>query len=264
MLSSLRTVIRYLTHLMESRKEAAALSNKSHTHPHQNEGDKYKRHIDGSISVRGEVEAKLPPGLIQKHEAEREEDKASNKKKFVVEIVTLVVVAIYAGLNGIQTCLIRKQFIAEQRPFVWIKPQDVVFDRDWQSKQHVPPIRWDVWAFNYGKTPALNARLCVNVTITNTPSEIEKDIAEQTSTSCGGAVEGVIPQQEKIMTTLTPKHGYTPDSVDFLQNTDDAMAITGYVDYYDIAGNQYRSTFCGLRFASGATHFCKEHHNKID
>jgi hypothetical protein len=67
-----------------------------HSDPHKNEGKQNERHVSGGIHVRGEIEAQLPPSLIEKYDAERTEDKVKDRKKFVVEILTLLVVAIYA------------------------------------------------------------------------------------------------------------------------------------------------------------------------
>jgi hypothetical protein len=75
-----------------------------HSDPQQNERDKYERHISGDIYVLGEIEAKRPPDLTQEHNTERKEDKAHQNKKFVVEILTLITVAIYAGLTCWQGC----------------------------------------------------------------------------------------------------------------------------------------------------------------
>jgi hypothetical protein len=143
----------------DERKNVKTSTNQTHANPHQDEANNHERHISGSINVRGVIEAKRPPDLTEEHNAERKEDKASGKKKFVVEILTLIVLGIYTLATGYQSYLTRTainnnsdQFQTEQRPYVWdtglIPPENV----------HVAPNEIATFAMkwiNYGKSPAV-------------------------------------------------------------------------------------------------------------
>jgi len=69
-----------------------------HPCPNQGEADKNKRHIDGAINVRGEVEAKFPPDLVKKYDSGQEKSGTREDKKLIVEVLTLIVVAIRSHL----------------------------------------------------------------------------------------------------------------------------------------------------------------------
>jgi hypothetical protein len=224
-----------------------------------------KRHV----YIEPGFQIDLADDLRQKYDIANQETSTNNKKQRVWTIVATGLLSLTAFLTTVQVYLLKDQFSKEQRPYVWIKTDNVIFDRDWQSKKGVPPISWNVSAVNYGKTPAVNVSFCAVVSLTNTPTEITKELTkEKIDSGCGGlnnvnVIEGVIPQGEKMYKTLTPNHGYSPESIDFLSGTDDAMAISGHIEYEDMAGKPYRSTFCGVRFASGAIHFCEPNQNKI-
>lgn len=79
-----------------------------HGDPNQGSRDQYKRHIDGSVTVHGQLETHLPPDLQQKQDAREEQQDGRDKKKFIVEVLTLISVTIYAGLTLWQACLIRE------------------------------------------------------------------------------------------------------------------------------------------------------------
>jgi hypothetical protein len=103
------------------RKKMKTDANQGHANPHPDGRDKYERHVDGSIHVRGEIETKRPPDLAKEHATERKEDTTQERKKYVVEAVTLIFVIIVAGLTGYQACLSREQIqISERgsRPFI--------------------------------------------------------------------------------------------------------------------------------------------------
>jgi hypothetical protein len=74
----------------------------SHSKPDNGGRDKYERHIDGDITVRGQLEVHAPPDLVQKEDAERKDDKTHKKKEFIVSTLTLGFVILYAGLTAWQ------------------------------------------------------------------------------------------------------------------------------------------------------------------
>jgi hypothetical protein len=135
------------------RKNVKTESGQSHANPHQNERDNHERHIEGSIHVRGEIEAQRPPNLTQEHNAERKEDNAREKKKYVVEVITLILIAIYALITFFQACLTKRgidnnaaQFLAENRPWLECTPESDV--------DYLNYFRVLVRVQNTGKTPA--------------------------------------------------------------------------------------------------------------
>ena len=114
-------------HMTDKQKSHA---NQGHANPDKGGRDQYKRHVDGDITIRGQVETYVPPGAAEQHNTERSEDKAQAKKNYVVGVLTLLVVVVYAGITFWQGCLTRSavkqtgdQFLLDQRP--WLSPKDV-------------------------------------------------------------------------------------------------------------------------------------------
>jgi hypothetical protein len=140
-------------------------ANQGHADPDKTGRDQYKRHIDGDITIRGQIETHVPPSAEQQRNTERAEDKRREKKKFIVELLTLAAVVIYAGIAGWQGCISRdlltttvKQFQADQRPYV---VEDGMTMLTFSTKQKGPPIvgqpiEVSVQFKNAGKTPALD------------------------------------------------------------------------------------------------------------
>src|ERR1051326_2932330 len=86
-------------------KESQKHSTAGHSNPDQTGRDQYKRHIDGSITVHGQLETHLPPDLQQKQDTRDEEHDRREQKKFRVEVLTLLFVILGAGLTGIYVIL---------------------------------------------------------------------------------------------------------------------------------------------------------------
>ena len=161
----------------DERKKVKTEGNQEHAAPHADGADKYERHIDGSILVRGGIETNFPPNLIEKHDRERKEDAAQEHNKFVVEIITLVFVIIVAGLTGLQDYftgqqvkLSRKEIVVSQqgsRPFVGVdgfglktacKAEDGSIE-ECKTLTKPPDFLGGMFAFsskNYGPLPAAN------------------------------------------------------------------------------------------------------------
>jgi len=85
-----------------------------------------ERDATGTIKISGAVEANVPPSLISKHDAERQEDKADNDKRFWVEVATLVTVGLYTAVAFVQGCFMytantttREALTSVQRAFVY-------------------------------------------------------------------------------------------------------------------------------------------------
>jgi hypothetical protein len=254
------------------RNKAKVSPNQGHPDPHKNEASDHERHVSGSVNVRGEIEAKRPPDLTQEHSTERKEDNAHNKNKFVVEVLTLIAVCIYAGLTAWQGCLTRtaindarEHFIKDQRPYVFARAGDTVFNKDWKDHPGTPPFSWTVDWINYGKTPAINFYVCINI-LSDSAAKTLSDRLRSSQDECAEREAGdIIPpgMEGRLVRTFSTKYPFTPEQIEFLQATDNVMAITGLIRYDDLAGRRYSESFCGMRFATGAVHGCEEKYNKM-
>jgi hypothetical protein len=149
----------------DERKKVKTDGDQGHANPHADSADKYERHIDGSIVVRGEIETKVPPDLVQKHDREREEDGTQERKKFRVEIITLFFVAIVACLTAWQDYLTHEEVQVSQRgsrPFVGAAEFEFLYYGTADSPAVPFPtpqtVKMKVKKFikNYGPLPALN------------------------------------------------------------------------------------------------------------
>jgi hypothetical protein len=109
--------------------------NQGHPDPDKAGRDQYKRHVDGDITVRGQIETHIPPSAAQQHTTERTEDKRTEKKKFIVEVVTLVVVIIYAGLTAWQGCSNKKSADAAKTSADVAHDSLVLSNRPWVSAE---------------------------------------------------------------------------------------------------------------------------------
>lgn len=127
------------------RNKVKTDSGQRHPSPNQNETDNHERRVSGSINVRGEIEAKRPPDLTHEHNTERTQDNAREKKKFVVEIATLFVVAIYAGLTWYQGCSTKKAADAAKNSADTAHDALVIGERPWIKIKHriVKPLNFD-------------------------------------------------------------------------------------------------------------------------
>ena len=69
-----------------------------------------KRQISGDIYVRGEleVETKFPPQLVEEYAAANKKETSHKHKTFIVEMITMFAVIIYAGLAAWQGCETRE------------------------------------------------------------------------------------------------------------------------------------------------------------
>jgi len=159
------------------------------TTPHENARDKYERHIDGDISVRGQIETHLPPDLRDKQDTERKEDKTHKKKDYRVSLLTLIAVAIYAGLTFWQGCLTRnlvlvsqRTYDASQRPYVginvirpqylWIDAAGVASFEEPRPKEPANGLQVEVEFKNFGPVPGSNFIAKWKVYVGNTEAQM--------------------------------------------------------------------------------------------
>src|ERR1017187_7776491 len=103
MRSFLDGVIRYLAHRFltmkrDDRQKVKADVDQRHADPNQTKAADHERHVSGNINVSGEIEAKRPPDLTQEHKTERKEDAAHEKKTFVMDSSTSLLVRLFPDL----------------------------------------------------------------------------------------------------------------------------------------------------------------------
>ena len=148
-----------------------------HSNPDNNSKDNQKRHVDGGIAVRGELEVHPPPKLIEKHDAERKNDAAQKGKEFVVSVATLVSAVIYAGLTALIVIanwnlfnLTRKTSEREDRAWVAVHPVGPL---------HIAanePLEITFTLMNTGKSPARH--IVTDVWVQVVPIKDSPDLSE--------------------------------------------------------------------------------------
>ncbi|MCU1302665.1 MAG: hypothetical protein JWQ87_2949 [Candidatus Sulfotelmatobacter sp.] len=253
-------------------------ANKGHADPDKAGRDQYKRHIDGDITIRGRVETNVPPDAVQQHTTEREEDKTQGKRKFVVEVLTLIAVIIYAGITFWQGCLTkrlahtadqtlstsREQFLKSERPYVW--PGELASIPMEVGKA----LRVNVYFLNYGKTPAIkeksNGQLLVATTksVLDQADEFFAAIKDHKFESGSEIIlpPGIIPDPQKSQAFVSYSSQIIPGDKNIanaLMDTDGSFGVVGAVVYEDTAGSSYTTYFCALHSKSGVMVWCPRH-----
>ena len=134
-------------------------------------GDNTRR-ISGDVGIRGKIEADFPPGLVEDYKSSNRKTDTRESNRFIVECVTLVFVAIVAVFGAIQTCQSIRSANAT-RSAADTASKTLEMDRPYVSVELVPTsnleftpggngyLRIGSTVVNYGRTPALNARIRV-------------------------------------------------------------------------------------------------------
>jgi hypothetical protein len=217
------------------RKKVKTDTNQGRTDPHENERDNHERHIEGSVHVRGEVETKFPPSLIEKYDAGREKDSAHNFKQFIVGMVTLIVVAIYALLTAFQVWFTRQanrdardSFVKDHAPYVWVKKPD-------------PPImvanqklEWSFSYSNYGRSPALNLHSCMALAYGRAGRAIVPQIKELSPADCTSRnpSETVLPPGGDKFSTVQSENVFPQPEIDVIKDTDAGIILQAYFAFF--------------------------------
>jgi hypothetical protein len=255
---------------------------KSHAQPDKGGREQYKRHVDGDITVRGQIETHLPPESAHKHDAEREQDAAAHRKNFVVGLLTLIAVTIYAGLTAWQAYLTResinnntKQFQIDQRPYLWTantRPQTniKVGEKMWAN----------IHTADYGKSPAIDVKITGKIFIGPTarkdayqwfdvlgdrvlnspddsvtvippgiPTPLTKDTIESTAFGAGGFF------------TIFSDNVLTQPDVDYITSNDATAVMVVHLQYFDGFGNRYWSNICVARLKNENVIQCPKHND---
>ncbi len=147
-------------------------ADRSHANPQDSGKDQYKRHVDGHITIGGQIEVHPPPDSVKAESTEREDEHTYRKKNYTVSWLTLIAVSIYAGLAFWQGCEAHRQAESAQasnRPYVGFsgmglsyidkdrRPDGTLIQSQFPTKTSVSlAIQGKIK--NYGPLPGLNFR----------------------------------------------------------------------------------------------------------
>jgi hypothetical protein len=164
----------------------------------------------------------------------------------------------------------KKNFITEQRPYIWARPREVPIEAH-------KPMKWSVVFENYGRSPAINVRQCsyfdlinmeksyeenenavppieVQMTAMLPPAQtVEECVLAPWRTKLGSTI---MPPQAPEFTTFASDRELSESDVKILNKRDGNAFVYGTFFYDDTDGNHYRSTFCSYRLATGAASYC--------
>ena len=212
--------------------------------PNQNTRDQNKREISGDIHVRGEVETKFPPDIAEQHKTDRKEDKADAKKRYVVELLTLAAVVIYAGIAGWQGCetktiiaLTQKHFQIDQRPYV--KISDIEFI---EPPMVGKPVRINVVLKNVGKGQAQNVFILRHLLFRPQESQFRVDPANIDDGKLGRVIDigdSVTTTATSVRDTYAVGESYEINPADIVPWDGTEIVLFGRVAYEDRFGNKY-------------------------
>lgn len=243
-----------------SNRDKKTPSGQHHTDPHINSGQHDKCDITGSIHVAGEIETKLPPDLEKKRSAAEEKKEARDKKRFVVEWVTLVFVIVYAGITGWIAYInhsqwkdLRHNFAAQERAWIEIKEVDPPPKIDEDTVFNA----WGVKITNPGKSIALEVHIYGHMEIVDKEMSPSFSFPENHFFQIDGAAffpgsEGTFP----IGFDQFPNpRALTKDEIQTLLRGDAYLAAYVEVLYRDQFGWHW-TRYCGWRgFAYRITYF---------
>jgi hypothetical protein len=154
----------------------------------------------------------------------------------------------------------RDNFTKDQTPYVWATPKEPIVKIG-------ENIRWDIQYSNYGRSPALNMRSCIQATWGNAGLSFLNSVHFPSMDECIGSLGSTI--NPKSVSVLPPGYpGYsstfgsdplTEPLFNAITSTEGGGFIYGVFQYEDKAGNLYESAFCNFRFRSGAVGACDRH-----
>jgi hypothetical protein len=238
-----------------------------------------KRSVTGKLHVNGEVEIRVPREVQNENAIAKEKADRRDGLKLRVEVLTLLfgvltflVVGIYAILTywqarSTQTLvdLTRKQFTADQRPYVLAVK--VVKNQDAAGRTF-----FDLATADYGRSPALHMKGRGGVY--EGPDAISQGDHFFATVDADSFVP---PPPQKLYSEGVLQPGpvdkdtgdwratyYAPGSGDVLtfdEGHDFHIVIVSRIDYEDLSGNKYHTDFCYAVLASQAIAQCPAHND---
>lgn len=234
------------------------MSDKKHANPDDGGRDKYKRHVDGDITVRGQVEVHPPPDTIKAENDDRENQRAHRDKNFVVAVLTLVAVVFYAGLTGIQVWVMRDNFVKDERPFIWLAHGEKGNESTTLGWIPDKGVVWNINYTNYGKTPANDISVARWVEVgEDAVGQLNKHRPDLSRVRNGQIIP---PGGTFVNFTTASNNTVSQSEYDAALQRDGWLAVGGSFIYYDAVGNQYVTDFCYYMQANRVTHNCVYKH----
>jgi len=255
-------------------KDTQRGSKSSHSDPDHGSRGQNKRHVEGSITVHGQLETHLPPDHQKKQDTRDEQAAGRDKKRFIVEILTLFAVIIGAGLTGLYVYFThealsdaREHFTKDERPWVWLSSADYL------PMQPGSKVQVNEWFINYGKSPAIHIRTRGKVFIGNDAfdkaSKWFDSLPQPLPKPSDVGSLSVLPQQipadprnTNLYFTNESDEWVSKLNIDFLLGNSFVVVSTSRVQYEDVQGNIYYSDVCSFRFQNGSIGHCT-HHNEV-
>jgi hypothetical protein len=234
-------------------------ANQGHADPDKGGRDQYKRHVDGDITIRGQIETHVPPDAANQHDTEREEDKAQAKKNYIVGMLTLIAVCVYAVITFWQGCLTRtaisdarENFAQDERARVGAVEYHLTFPVG-------QPSTIAIIVSNSGKTPAFNVHSEYGVEIVPQGQKPRFDYA---SPKLPGNVESFSTMQAGMVLTLRT-HSMVPVTDAVIASLTEGRTVEyiyGDITYSDIFKHEHHAQFCAMvKLDLTHTADCKEH-----
>lgn len=157
----------------------------------------------------------------------------------------------YADDADSSLALARQNFTLDQRPYIWFETTGPVIE---SGKK----IAWGLRFRNYGRSPAVQVRSCVLLFWGLAPLE---DLSSQVITDKCAHLVGlkptvIIPPGADVYSTALSGVPIEEDLASMLKGRDFALIMIGRSTYRDNAGNNYSSTTCMGRVATGAVMAC--------
>jgi hypothetical protein len=145
-------------------------------------------------------------------------------------------------------------FVKDQRPYIWVTPQKPEFALH-------QPAWWNIQYSNYGRSPALDVKLCTHLGYGSSilsvikPVPIAECFKERGSTNSSS----IIPPGWIGYTTAGDGTILGQPDINAITQYDGGLAVVGIFEYKDREGNSYSTTFCSFRFRNGAMGSCDKY-----
>lgn len=244
---------------------------KSHSSPDHGGGDPQKRKVTGEIRVSGSVETNITSGFIEQYKAAKNENTPRDNWRFVVEVITLIVLLAYAGItafiylanNTSAKAALSAANTADstlrltERAWIVVKLNPPF---DFTKFPDKAPVTLNVTFLNTGKTPAWNVKGTIAANLM--PTSYSPDFSYQTGSGEEVTLGGTMSPDHPIIMAITPK--ITRDNLTISSETGPVgeaatvsenlrinirknawyLAINGRVTYDDIFGDHHWVQFC--------------------
>jgi hypothetical protein len=234
--------------------------NRAKEKPHPND-DSGGDDTPTNIHVRGEIEIARSSSLVDEHNAERKADATQAEKRYSLEKLTLIALAVYTGItlilavmNGIVISDSRKHFVKDQRPYIWLTNNLGAPDflRPPGSTDQKGYVAWAWHYTNYGKTPASQVTL-------NEGMQIGDNALSKPRTFDGpDHVLPPLPPTKDDFSSAFFKDKVSLEEFHRLMTTEETIVVYGHFTYTDASGKGYETGFCIYHLMLGPIAYCPD------